>query len=133
MYPNKNLKNSGFSENSLTKFRRPTTIILASSLHANFSYLDQKIFQLFLRSYYLNKIQLYEGSLNCNDCRNHWLQNDTSLKQVINSSCSNMRPLNDPINFIGCTGANQGAVNYVKNKNFLKIIIIFLIWMHLKL
>ena len=60
---NQYLNNSGFSELSLTKLKRPTTIILSSTI---FSYLDQKIFQPFLRSNVKNLILLY-GTLNCKD------------------------------------------------------------------
>ena len=57
---------------SLSKLKRPTNLYLLSEKN-NFAYLDEKIFEPFLSSNILNNLSLYEGSLNCSDCRNNWL------------------------------------------------------------
>lgn len=113
LYGNKYLNNSGFSENSLTRLKRPTTINLDSGYKPSFVYLDQRIFEPFLLSNAKNIIKLYELSLDCNDCKNYWLQQHPNLHgQVLNSRCSNGNPLDDPTNFIGC---KDGAFNFGQN------------------
>ena len=83
---NRFLDNSGFSMNSLTRFRRPTKIYLPE----NFRYLDKDIFLPFLTSNNLNRIQLSVNSIDCWDCRNQWIQNDSNLvTQISPWTCSN--------------------------------------------
>ena len=99
---NKFLNCSGFSEHSLTKFKRPTYIFLVHN--TNFLYFDEKIFQPFFELNAKNRIFLSYGSVDCNDCRNYWLQkNPTLLKKVLDSSCTNSSKLiDDPANFANC-------------------------------
>ena len=102
---NKYLNNSGLSENSLTKLKRPTTLDVYSSTYSNFTFLEQKIFQPFFKSNDKNQIKLNDYSLDCSDCRNYWLkQNPTLLKQLTNSNCSNGKLLTDADSFENCSG-----------------------------
>ena len=97
------LNNSGFSEHSLTKLKRPTTIDIDNN-NKNYPYLDEKIFQPFLLSNAKNQMQLTDGSLDCSDCRNYWLKKDPALlKKVIFSKCSNGKVFNDTENFKNCS------------------------------
>ena len=101
---NKFLNSSGFAEHSLTKFKRPCTIYLDSSPgDTNFPYFDEKIFEPFLKLNFQNIFISWDGSLDCSDCRNYWLQkNPALLKQIHNSKCSNGKYPNDPANFVNC-------------------------------
>ena len=103
LYGNKFLNSSGFAEYSLTKLKRPSRINLNNFVNTLFPYLNQKIFEPFLRSNDKNQIELYDGTLNCSDCRNYWLQrNPELLKKVINKKCSSKKELNDTANFQKC-------------------------------
>ena len=104
---NKLLNSSGFSQDSLTKFKRPTSIELLQG----FPYLDEKPFYRFLRANAKNSLQLTQVSLNCSDCRNYWLIREQALgyQQLIldtrigyETKCLNGKSLNDTGNFIGC-------------------------------
>ena len=105
---NKYLNSSGFSERSLTKFRRRTTIDFESN-DTHISYLDEKIFNPFLRSYFegstpVNSIFVNEKTLDCGDCRNLWLKK--SFKQLRNGlrqpKCSNGKSFFDHDSFSKC-------------------------------
>ena len=112
----------GISKNSLTKLKRPTTINLNEVYETCFYYFDRNIFEPFLLSNAGNKLQLYNGLLDCSDCKNYWLQNYQN--QVINSRYSNGNPLNDPDNFIGC---KDSAFNSEWNGKILIIILLVLL------
>ena len=100
---NKHLNITGFSMHSLTKLKRPTYISIDIPNNSSFQYLDQKIFEPFLLSNDNNAIQIWTGSIDCNDCRNYWMKkNPTLLKRLIKINCSNHNPLNDTVNFKGC-------------------------------
>ena len=104
LYNNRLLNISGFSQNSLSKLKRPTSIVLDSSNANNFPYLAEKIFQPFFLSNAKNQIEILRGALDCSDCRNYWLKkNPNLLKQIKHSKCSNGKSLNDTTNFKNCS------------------------------
>ena len=103
LYGNPLLNSSGFSEHSLTKFKRPCTIQLGNISNSKFTYFDERVFLPFLRSNSKNTIQLIDGSVDCSDCRNFWLKkNPNLLNQLIDLKCSNGKLLNDPGTFQDC-------------------------------
>ena len=98
------LNSSSFAEKSLTKFKRPTTLLFTIIGNASYQYLDQKIFEPFLLSNAENLIQIYTGSISCSDCRNNWLKKNISLqKRIVYLKCSNKKMLNDTGNFQNCS------------------------------
>ena len=119
---NKYLNSSGFSEKSLTKFKRPTTLTLTYFYVCEstyFKYLDQKIFEPFLLSNPKNTIDLNYGSLDCSNCKNKWLQKaGTLLNQIKGLKCFNDKPLNDTVNFMGCGDSVVNCSGTVFNINF---------------
>ena len=99
------LNSSSLAEKSLTKFKRPTTLLFSISQNASYQYLDQKIFESFLLTNAENLIQIYTGSISCSDCRNNWLKKNVSLqKRFVYLKCSNKKMINDTANFQNCTG-----------------------------
>ena len=98
------LNSTGFSVNSLIKFKRPAEIILDMPKDSAIQYLNQKIFEPFLLSKVDNKIHIGTGSFNCDDCRNYWLKrNPNLLKQLVDTRCTNGRTISDSVNFKNCS------------------------------
>ena len=80
--------------NSSSRLRRTTKIIFAEDVsiiqEGNFSYLNRDIFLPFFTSNDLNRVYLSKKTNDCRDCRNHWIQNDSTLvTQVVPWTCSN--------------------------------------------
>ena len=102
LWRNSFFRNNEFAENSLTKFRRPTTIrIQPDSINGFHMIIQEKAFLPFLKSDDRNKIEL-QLSLDCDDCRNYWIKRNPNLiEQIINLSCENSK-WNDPVNFSKC-------------------------------
>jgi hypothetical protein len=68
----KSLNGSSFDINSLSSFKRPTTIYMGNS--PNIKFLDEKIFRPFFEADQRNKIVFFEYLLiDCDDCRSHWI------------------------------------------------------------
>jgi hypothetical protein len=73
----KSLNGSSFDINSLSSFKRQTTIYMGNS--PNFKFFDEKIFRLFFEADQRNKIVLFENLLiDCDDCRSHWIVKETN-------------------------------------------------------
>ena len=110
LFGNRLLNSSGLSEHSLTKFKRPTWIYLremyvAHNWNNHFKYFDEKIFQPFFELNVKNRIISSYESVDCNDCRNYWLQkNPTLLKHIQDASCASLKTkfIDDPANFAKC-------------------------------
>ena len=101
---NKFLNSTVFSVNSLTKFKRSARIIIDMPKDSAIQYLNQKIFEPFLLSKVDNKVAIWTGSLNCDDCRNYWLKrNPNLLKQLVDARCTSGKSISDPINFKNCS------------------------------
>ena len=118
---NEYLNNSGFAMNSITKLKRPTKIKLvngsSTTQFENFPYLNKTIFLPFLTSNYLNTIELSTRSIDCGDCRNLWIQRNSSLtKQIIPWTCSND-------NFNHCT---NGAIIWGGHAKIVATMVILL-------
>ena len=116
------LNSSGFSEKSLIKLKRPTTLTLNSfgeNERTYFKYLDQKIYEPFLLSNAKNMIKFEYGSLDCTNCKNQWLQTapSTLLNQIYGLKCYNDKPLNDTINFMSCKDNNCSGTGINININ----------------
>ena len=102
---NKLLNSSRFARHSLERFKRPTKIQFIYAGDSIFGYLDEKIFQPFLKANPENQIASYIGFLDCNDCRNSWLKkNHELIKQVIHLPCTNQKKINDSSSFANCQG-----------------------------
>ena len=103
------LSNSVFTEKSLLKINRPSTIRFGSwsgsKPSKQMTFLNEKVFLPFLLDNDKNAIDMNGVDFDCNDCRNYWLKKNTkALSKVIMIKCSNKKAFNDAANFKNCSG-----------------------------
>ncbi len=97
-----NLNGSSLAIGLLNSLKRPTTLDL--SFNSKLTYLDQRIFQPFLKSNVENKIIIdSDQQLDCDDCRTYWLKKEPKyLNRTQFGLCSNNRKFIDKSNFAKC-------------------------------
>ena len=91
-----------FPQYSLSRFKRPVDLDLGFAWN-HFEYLDEKLFENFLKSNAQNQIEMNNVNFDCDNCMNFWLtKQPTLLTRFRNLSCSNKKKFNDTENFGEC-------------------------------
>lgn len=100
---NHKLNGSSFGTDAFLNIRRPAIIHLwMDSPVDELKFLDEKVFYPFL-SASANSLELSNNTIDCNDCRNYWLNKDLKLTQRIRElNCTNGKSFTDNSNFQKC-------------------------------
>ena len=121
---NRLIDGSSFTNGSLSNIKRPVNIGFGFKDN-NITYLDEKIFRLFLDSNQANHLDMQYQPLDCQDCRNVWLRNSTYHKRISQLKCSNGKLVDEAGNFEKCKDSDhhgnvEQSCNFNKNVDLIE-------------